>query len=51
MIETFFDDIFKVDEKDPGGKKYDKGIPVNVSLYFSFNDSVPSCSCCFTLST
>ena len=42
MVELFFDDIFVVDGKDPGGKKYDKGMPVNVPLYFSFNYSVSS---------
>lgn len=40
MVETFFDDIFVVDGQDPGGKKFDKGISVNVSLNFSLNYSV-----------
>ena len=36
MSELLFDDVFKVDNVDPDGKKYDKGTCISLSLSLSW---------------
>ena len=36
MVDVYFDDIIKVDRLDPDGKKFDKGMVLDLLLSYRF---------------